>query len=57
MSKRHCTPVDLMALIRAEAEEAQRLATGHRLRVEAVVQELVGTWDEVRLERVVRMAI
>jgi K+-sensing histidine kinase KdpD len=45
-------PVDLVALARRTAEEFQRTATGHEIRVETALPALVGQWDAVRLERV-----
>jgi signal transduction histidine kinase len=45
-------PVDLVTLARRTAEEYQRSAPGHEIRVEAALPALVGQWDAVRLERV-----
>jgi excisionase family DNA binding protein len=46
-------PIELLALIRQLAEEHQRGAPGHRIRVEAGSDSLMGDWDAVRLERVI----
>jgi K+-sensing histidine kinase KdpD len=46
-------PVDMVALARHSADEHQRTATGHDIRVEAAEPSLVGMWDPVRLERVI----
>jgi PAS domain S-box-containing protein len=46
------SPVDLVALARRLAEEQQRGTDRHRIRVEAAVPVLVGSWDPERLERV-----
>jgi signal transduction histidine kinase len=45
-------PVDLVALARRTADEHQRTAPGHEIRVETALPSLVGEWDAVRLERV-----
>ncbi|MBI2941305.1 MAG: GAF domain-containing sensor histidine kinase [Chloroflexi bacterium] len=47
-----CHPVDLVALARQVADEQRPGADRHEIRVEASVPELTGTWDPVRLERV-----
>ena len=49
--QRHST--DLVALARQQADAYQKTTEGHRIRVEAVVPELVGKWDVLRLERVI----
>ena len=46
-------PVDLGELVVRSAEEARLLGDGHAIRVEAAAGDLIGEWDEVRLERVV----
>jgi signal transduction histidine kinase len=51
----NCRPVNLVALVeRVAAEQRQRLAEAERerLQVHAAVPEIVGEWDEARLERV-----
>jgi PAS domain S-box-containing protein len=48
----HLRPTDLVALPRQVAAERQQTTEQHRIRVESVVPELVGTWDGFRLERV-----
>lgn len=45
-------PVDVIALVETAVEEARRGASGRLIRVEAAGCELVGTWDPVRLARV-----
>jgi signal transduction histidine kinase len=47
---RHQT--DLVALVRRLSEQHQATAERHHIRVESSVAELVGEWDEVRIERV-----
>jgi PAS domain S-box-containing protein len=46
-------PTDLVALARQTAEDEQRLAVRHQIRVVAEQEHLVGVWDRRRLERVV----
>ncbi len=45
-------PTDLIALTREAVTEAQATASRHGLRVEAGEAELVGSWDALRLRRV-----
>jgi signal transduction histidine kinase len=45
--------VDVVGLVRALAEEHQRLAPTHRIVVSALHEEIVGRWDRGRVERVV----
>jgi signal transduction histidine kinase len=45
-------PTDLVALTRELAAAHQQATDQHRLRVDAVLPELVGDWDRFRLERV-----
>jgi signal transduction histidine kinase len=47
-------PTDLVALARQIAAEYQQGHEQHQIRVEAAVPELIGAWDEARLERVLR---
>ncbi len=47
------TPVDLTALIRDRAEEAQTLTRIHDVRVQAPDTPVIGDWDEDRLEQVI----
>ena len=44
-------PTDLMALARRVVADYQRASERHRVRVEAALPALVGTWDVRRLER------
>lgn len=44
--------MDLVSLVRELAEEHQRGAPAHQIRVEAARDRLEGVWDPVRLERV-----
>lgn len=46
-------PLDLVALTRRLADAHQQTTTRHCIQVDALVPELVGHWDEARLERVV----
>ncbi len=46
-------PMDLLALVRRLADEHQQTTTQHQIRVDTALSELIGQWDEVRLERVV----
>jgi len=46
------SPTDLVDLVRRMAAEMQEISARHRIRVEAAVGTLVGTWDDVRLGRV-----
>jgi PAS domain S-box-containing protein len=48
----HREPVDLVALVRAAAEQAQALTRAHSVRVEAPDGPLVGQWDATRLQQV-----
>lgn len=45
-------PTDLVALVIRLSQEYQRNAPLHRVTVEAAVPELVGMWDDSRIERV-----
>lgn len=45
--------VDLVALVRRMAGEQARLAPLHRLRVESSDEGVTGSWDAIRIERVV----
>jgi signal transduction histidine kinase len=44
--------VDLLPVIRRQVKEAQHFSKKHRIRLETSVTTLTGTWDEVRLTRV-----
>jgi signal transduction histidine kinase len=44
--------LDLVALARQVAEQAQQSTERHQLQVETALPELVGVWDSARLERV-----
>jgi PAS domain S-box-containing protein len=46
-------PVDLTALVRQRAEEAQTLTRIHDVRVEMPDTPVIGDWDEDRLEQVI----
>lgn len=46
-------PTDLVALARQMAAEAQATTRTHTVRVAASVPEIVGEWDQFRIERVV----
>ncbi len=46
-------PVDLAVIVEATAEEYRRLSRGHELRTE-IERGVVGSWDAVRVERVLR---
>ena len=48
----HRTSTDLVALARRCAETHQQFSQQPRIRVEAEQPELIGSWDSVRLERV-----
>ncbi len=48
----HPAPMDLVDVARRAVDAAQRAADSHTIRVRTEVQSLVGTWDEVRLQRV-----
>jgi PAS domain S-box-containing protein len=50
----HREPTDLVALARRAVAEQQQIAGEHTLRVTANRRSLVGSWDPVRLERVVQ---
>jgi signal transduction histidine kinase len=45
-------PTDLVALAQRVAEECQQITEQVELRVDVMVPELVGNWDQVRLARV-----
>lgn len=45
--------LDLVALVRRLADAHQQTTTRHTLRVDTVLPELIGHWDESRLERVI----
>ena len=45
-------PTDLVALARRLVERQQTATEHHRLRAECAVESLVGSWDAVRIERV-----
>jgi signal transduction histidine kinase len=46
-------PTDLVALVQEEVTAQQKLASRHRIRIEAAAPALVGEWDPDRLRRVV----
>ncbi|MHB8576993.1 MAG: sensor histidine kinase [Dehalococcoidia bacterium] len=46
-------PVDLVALVRLAAEAQEQIAAQRRIRIEPRKPELIGLWDNVRLDRVV----
>jgi PAS domain S-box-containing protein len=47
-------PIDMLAMVRACAAEAQRVSPSHEVRVESNASSLVALADESRIERVVR---
>jgi|GEM_PF-1112818 len=46
-------PQDLVALVYRLTDEHQQTTSQHQIRVDTSLSELIGHWDEVRLERVV----
>jgi PAS domain S-box-containing protein len=46
-------PTDLVALTQEAVETARPMVNGHRIQIAGLESELVGTWDAVRLRRVV----
>lgn len=48
----NCRRADLVALARRVVSEQQQIAEGHHINVETDAEQIVGEWDERRLERV-----
>ncbi|MGI8551881.1 MAG: sensor histidine kinase [Dehalococcoidia bacterium] len=46
-------PVDLVTLLKSATDECQKTSALQRIRLEIAVGELVGNWDESRLQRVI----
>jgi signal transduction histidine kinase len=53
----HRRPTDLVALVNQQVEMQQRTTDAHTIRIDAEPSELIGNWDEPRLERVVNNLI